>query len=56
MQHRLDEIDQSIALYLERIASADRQDGKASKAKTHVPPHADSERLKGLCKVLTTIK
>ena len=34
MKRRLDEIDQSIARYLARIASADRQDNKTSKAKT----------------------
>lgn len=34
MQRRLDEIDKSIARYLDRIASADRQDSKASIAKT----------------------
>lgn len=33
MQRRLDEIDQSIARYLARIASADLQDSKAAEAK-----------------------
>ena len=33
MQRRLDEIDQSIARYLARIASTDLQDSKAAKAK-----------------------
>ncbi len=34
VRRRLEEIDQSIARYLARIASADLQDGKADKAKT----------------------
>lgn len=52
MKRRLEEIDQSIARYLARIASADLQDGKAAKAKTK----SMKEKIKKLTEEIERLK